>query len=180
MSASDRRPAATAAVPPQLGSPQEFVLLRSGDRDLKFTGWRLGQSTGGWDELTEVEIYASAAGRLITRVVSYRLALPLPKDFAEAQRLASKWDARRHVQIDGQSWLLIRGLPERQEAEARGAKLERIQERAATAMHESGEAALAWLKKTNDGALGTLGKAAWTEACLSWPALTEMLYETVE
>jgi hypothetical protein len=51
---------------------------------------------------------------------------------------------------------------------------------ARAAVHDTPEAAYAWLLADNRGKLGPVSKAAWVEACRRWPPLAGHDVEVVE
>ncbi len=50
---------------------------------------------------------------------------------------------------------------------------------ARAAVHDTPEAAFTWLVEDNHGKLGPVSKAAWDEACRTWPALRDEDVERV-
>jgi hypothetical protein len=168
------RAASTDAAPAHLGAPSQFILPRVADRDLKFSGWRLAHETAssvvdGIYHATDVEIYATVGGRIITHVVGYGLTYQ-PTDVAPASRVQA-----------GDGWSYVMSDAHRMELDALDtSRLVPSGVRAMVGVHEDGEGALAALKKTNVGKLGRLSKAAWIAACAAWPSLAEMGYEIVE
>jgi hypothetical protein len=173
MSEAARTSSADASLA-HLGAPSPFILPRLADRDLKFSGWRIAHETAasvteGVYHSTDVEIYATVGGHIITHVAGYGLVYR-PSEVAQASRVQAR---------DG--WSYVLSETHRRELEATDAvQFERRDVRALVGVHADGEDALAALKRTNVGKLGRLSKAAWTAACAAWPSLADMGYEIVE
>jgi hypothetical protein len=119
-----RKDAASA----RLGAPRQYVLPRDGDRDLKFTGWQigfvLGISSAGYFA-TEVAIYASRSGRIITSVARYTLMYRPPGSVAIIDMLH-----------DTDSMAVVTSEAHRKQLESQGTEVERRDERASVAVHD--------------------------------------------
>lgn len=60
----------------ELGEPQDRQVIRDGDRDLRFRGWRVGKGTTGsggssgyacdWNRGTRIRIWITTGGRIVT------------------------------------------------------------------------------------------------------------------
>jgi len=165
------RTASADAASAHLGAPSEFILPRNADRDLKFSGWRIADAKSVASSApyyaTDVEIYTTIGGRIVTFVASYNLVY-IPTDTAPKSTYTSG------------EWSCVISEAHRQKLEALDVKIVRFGSQTAVGVHDDADGALKWLKKENRGELGRLSKAAWITACAAWPALADMDCEVIE
>ncbi len=138
-------PTFSSAAAQTLGAAYEHVIPRDGDRDLAFKGWRLSQ-------VKDCQEYTTGL-KQCTEVSIY---------MTEGEAIVThvrQWRERQAKTEDEKHRVAVHSPQARDPG---GFLLGR---------DGAVDEAVEWLKKDNDGELGTLSKKAWIEACRMCPPL---------